>query len=219
MGLLRRIVLAAIALSAALSCLNVASACGDPGSKDKKPSTTPAHGTGKKTETPTTFTGQVIKVIVHGDGKGGIVWVKHANGLGEPFHVHADTKFTGVTALNAITKGSMVVVESTKKRAVSINVTKVAPPAPPDRTQGGPVKGTIVEVHSDSYGDTGHISVKTASGAVKKFQVTNATVVQRPHHKDFVHTLEFVHDGDAVSVEHDLGKIALLISITATPSK
>jgi hypothetical protein len=185
--------------------------------KDKKPPTNPQSAP-KKGDTPTTFAGQVVKVSSDASN-GGRIWVKHANGHIDTFPVLASTKIVGAPAFRAITKGSMVVVESTKKGAVSINVSKLAPPNAPDKTQGGPVTGTVVKVHSDAYGDSGNLSVKTAAGAVKDFQVTNATIVRHPKHPDFIHSFQFVLLGDTVTVEHDSGKIALHIDVTATVSK
>jgi hypothetical protein len=181
---------------------------------NKKPSTPPPSHAPKKHEKPTSFTGEVVKVAADAANDGRI-WVKHANGKIEDFHIHAKTKISGAAALGAITKGSMVVVESIKTKAVAINVTKLAPPNAPDKVHGPPVTGTVTKVHSDAYGDTGNLAVKTSGGAVKEFQVTNATKVRHPKHPDFIHSFQFVQVGDTVRVEHDSGKIALRIEVTA----
>jgi len=60
-----------------------------------------------------------------------------------------------VSGLAAITKGSLVSLESTKKAVLAVNVTKLAPPPPPDKPEGKPVTGTLTKVRTDKYGDTG----------------------------------------------------------------
>jgi hypothetical protein len=169
--------------------------------------------------TPATFQGEVVRVQPGAAGNEGKIWVKHADGTLKLFHVHSTTKLTGAPALKAVTKGSMVTVEATKHKAVLVNVTKLAAPTAPDKVQGDPVSGTVVKVRSDAYGDTGSIWVKPASGAVKEFQVTNATHVEHPGHKDAVHSLQFVKSGQSVTIEHDGGKTALVVEVTAVPSK
>jgi hypothetical protein len=178
----------------------------------------PSPSGNKKDEPQTTFQGEVVKVAA-GTANEGKIWVKHANGTIDVFHVHKSTKLSGAPALSALTKGSMVTVVATKKKAVSVAVSKLAAPAPPDKASGQNVTGTVVKVHTDSYGDSGNISVKTPKGTVQQFQVTNATVVDHPDHKDFVHTMQFIAVGQTVNIEHDGGKIALLIAVTATPKK
>jgi hypothetical protein len=183
------------------------------------PKSNAPNGNSQKPEPPKTFQGEVVKVAADASGNEGKLWVKHADGTIKLFHIHSSTKLSGAPALKAVTKGSMVTVEHVKKGTNIVNVTKLAPPAAPDKTHGGPVNGTVVKVHSDAYGDTGSLSVKTAKGTIRDFQVTNATVVEHPDHKDLVHSLQFVAAGDTVTVEHDAGKIALHVAVTATVHK
>jgi hypothetical protein len=210
------VVLSTLAMSLILS--------GETMAKDKTPPPPPtakktaAPGTAKaKTATPTTFAGEVVKVTPSGNT--GSLWVKHANGTIKLFNIAAATKVTGASSFSAVTKGSLVSVQYAKSTTSLVNVTKLAPPNPPDKVVGAPVTGTIVSVKTDSYGDTGSVTVQPAGGVARQFQATNATVVQHPAHKDFVHSLQFLAAGQTVLVEHDGGKIALLIQVTNVPGQ
>jgi hypothetical protein len=169
----------------------------------------------EKKAAETTVSGQVVRVIPQGDSEG-VVWVKQANSNLLPYHVHGSTKLNGVRALGALTKGSMVTVVAAKSKAVSVTVSQLAPPPPPDKVAGRAVSGKVVKVSFDKYGDNGSLTVRPAAGAAQAFQVTNATLVSHPNHPDVIHSLQFVKDGDSVTVEHDGGKIALFVAVSAT---
>jgi hypothetical protein len=181
---------------------------------DKNPSTQGSQKSSGKNAAATPFDGQVVKVSSAAGG--GKVWVKHANGQLDAFRVNGSTKITGVASLGALTKGSMVSVVAAKGTAHSLTVSSLAPPLPPDKVSGTTVTGAVVKAHSDKYGDSGTLTVKTPKGEVRTFQVTNATIVEHPKHADFVHSFQFVVAGDTVRVEHDGGKVALLVAVTAT---
>jgi hypothetical protein len=160
-----------------------------------------------KADRPSSFFGEVVHKAESR------LWVKHANGELKIFCVGRNTKFTGVPGLGAITKGSLVALESTRKAVLAVNVIKLAPPPPPDKPEGRPVTGTLTRVRTDQYGDTGRISVQNAKGKVREFSCTNATQVFHPRSPGRFCTLQFLSAGQTVTVEHDGKGQALLIRV------
>lgn len=193
---------------AVLVTVTIASAALRAASDDKKPAnksaSTKKSSDKKKKEKPSTFAGEVVR------SGGSSIWVKHANGTIKEFTASGTTKISGAPGAGAITKGSMVTVQSTKKSVLSIQVTKLAPPPGHDREEGGPVTGTLTAVTTDSYGDTGTIVVKTSKGKTHQFNCTNITKVRVPN---VVHTMQYLRKGQSVTVEHDGHNVALFISV------
>lgn len=209
MRLLRLLIALLVSVTIASAALRAASDAKKPA--NQAASTKKSNDKKKKPEKPSTFAGEVTRV------EGSKVFVKHANGTLKNFTASGRTKISGAASVAAITKGSMVTVQSTTKAVLSIQVTKLAPPAGPDGEQGGPVYGTITGVKTDAYGDTGTITVKTAKGKVHTFNCTNITQVSSksvpPSNPNSVHTMQFLHAGQSVTVEHDSHNVALIINV------